>query len=236
MRSMLLVVALLFPLTVMAGTALPDGPHVVASGEGKVSTKPDSARISFEFSARDGRALPAKQQVDAAVNRFLDGLKPYAIEDKDIRASELSASEDVDYDEKGKRVSNGFVAERTVTVVLKDLARLNDFLDFGLGAGATSIGSVAFESTRAKALREEARLQAVANARKQATELAAAFEGKVGPVYSINSLGSSTEDRYGATTLDRVEITGTRYREGGRYLQSDVEYTESVRAVFDLQR
>ena len=65
--------------------------------------------------------------------------------------------------------------------------------------------------------------------------LALAFGGRLGPVYSINSIGSHTGYEYGATTLDRIQVTGSRVG-GGRYLQADVEFNESVRAVFDLQR
>ncbi|MDI9238174.1 SIMPL domain-containing protein [Lysobacter sp. LF1] len=236
MHSLAFAVALLVPVTSVAGTPLPDGPHVIASGEGKVSARPDSARVSFDFLQRDARPLVAKQKVDVAVNALLEGLSRYAIQDKDIRASDLSTGEDVDFDDNGRRVSRGFVAERKVTVVLNDLTRLNEFLDFGLGAGATGIANVSFESTREKALREEARLQAIAVARQQAADLATAFGGKLGPVYSINSQGSNVEYQYNATTLDRVQVTGTRMGSSGRYLQSDVEYRESVRAVFDLQR
>jgi uncharacterized protein YggE len=180
-------------------------------------------------------SLPAKQGVDAAVNRLLDSLDTYSVADDDITASSLDASEDVDYDDEGKRTSNGFVASRSVTVLLKDVDRLNAFLDNGLASGAHGIGSVAFESSREDALREEARKEAVADARAKAMEMANAFGTRLGPVYSIGSINSRFENQYGATTLDRVEVTGSRIQRG-RYVQPEVEYTETVNAVFELLR
>lgn len=242
MRSMvrLALLAVFLPFCAAAGTPLPDAPHVVTTGEAKVSAKPDSATIQFQFdhrASRASRALPAKQQVDAAVNAFLAGLGRFAVADTDVRASELSAAEDIDYDDKGRPVSNGFVADRSVTAVLRDLSRLNEFLDYGLGAGATGIGDVSFTSSDEKRLREEAKRKAIEDARAKADGLATAFGSRLGPVYSINSARSGMGDSYGATTLDRVEVTGSRYKpQPGRYLQANVDYTESVQAVFELQR
>lgn len=131
-------------------------------------------------------------------------------------------------------MSSGFVASRSVTVLLRQVARLNAFLDTGLAAGADEIADVSFESSRADALREEARRKAVDDARAKAEGMATAFGARLGPVYSIDSAGSNQAARYGATTLDRIEVTGTRMSPG-RYLQAEVEYTGSVSAVFELQ-
>lgn len=236
MRSIVcLALSIALPLGALAGTPLPDAPHVVATGEGKVSAMPDSARIQFAFDHTAARPLVAKQQVDVAVNAFLNGLDQFAVDEADVRASELSASEDIEYD-KGRKVSNGFNASREVTVLLKDLSKLNDFLDYGLGAGANGVSDVTFIASNEKQLREQAKRMAVADARARADGLATAFGSRLGPVYSVNSLRSGLVENYGATTLDRIEVTGSRYVRSGRYLQSNVDYSESVQAVFELQR
>jgi uncharacterized protein len=236
MRLFVASMLLLSCTTVLAGTPLPDAPHIVVTGEGTLSAKPDSARVRFDFEQRAPQPLLAKQAVDAAVNKLLAGLGDFGVEEKDITASSLSASEDVNYTEQGKRTSNGFVAERDVTVVLKDIDRLNDFLDNGLASGAHEIGDVTFESTRADALRDEARHKAVDDASKKAADMAAAFGAGLGSVYSIDSINSRHEGLYGgATTLDRIQVTGSR-KPRGRYIQPTVEYTETVDAVFELKR
>lgn len=235
MRILIATLLLLGCSAALAGTPLPDTPHIVASGQGKATTKPDTARITFQFEQRAPQPLPAKQAVDTAVNRLLAGLDAYGVADDDITASSLDASEDIDYDDDGRRTSRGFVAARSVTVLLKDVDRLNDFLDTGLAAGAHGIGGIEFESSGKEALREQARQEAVADARAKAAEMAAAFGARLGAVYSIGSLDSRYGDQYGATSLDRVEVSGSRTRPG-RYLQPEVAYTERVSAVFELQR
>lgn len=233
---LLIASALLLACTAsIAATPLPDAPHIVVSGQGKVSVQPDSVRVRLDFEQRASQPLPAKQAVDAAVNALLASLGGFGVTDTDVTASSLSASEDVDVTNDGKRVSNGFVAERNVSVVLKQVDRLNEFLDNALACGAHAIGNLSFESTNAVALRSRARQKAVDDAKNKAAGMAAAFGAGLGPVYSIGSINSRNQGMYGATTLDRVEVTGTRIPQG-RYIQPTVEYTESIDAVFELKR
>ncbi|RPE80198.1 hypothetical protein EDC50_2030 [Vulcaniibacterium tengchongense] len=227
----------LVPLCGLAGTPLPDAPHVVASGTGEVKATPDTARVSLDFRHRADAPLPAKQRVDAGVNRLLEALPTFAIAEKDVRASNLLANEEFDFVD-GRRVPNGYAASRNVDVLLRDVGRLNALLDTALAAGAT-VGGVSYESSRAEQLRAEAKRRAVADARQEAAELARVFQAGLGPVYSINSLNSQLETYVVAepSPLHAVTVSGSRAAAApGRYLQPTVEYRESVRAVFELQR
>lgn len=233
MRALLL--AILFLATpCLAGTALPDGPHVVASGQGKVTVAPDLATITLHAKYRHADAATAKRQVDQGIDAFLKIAPTFGLGPADITASDLSLSEDIG-DEGDHRVIKGFVANRQVTVKLRALDRLGEFLDAAVAAGLNEVEDVSFESTRKEALRLQARAKAVADAREKAAGLATAFGAAVGPVYSINSVNSGLSDGYGATTLDRIEVTGSRINTG-RYLQPTVDYTERVSAVFELKR
>jgi uncharacterized protein YggE len=216
-----------------AGTPLPDAPHVTATGEGKVSVAPDIARIKLTARYRNASAAAAKQAVDRSVDAFLDLAPRFGLEPAQVTAGDLSVSEDVDRDDNGRRISSGFVATREITVELRQLARLGEFLDAALASGVNEVDDIAFESSRADALRAEARAKAVADAREKAGGLAKAFGVALGPVYSINSLNSSYADRYGEQ-LDRVVVTGSRGR--SRYVQPTVDYSERVATVFELKR
>lgn len=235
-RGGLLVGLLWVAGTAWAGTPLPDGPHIVVSGEGKASGVPDQVRVTFEFTARGAKPLPTKQSVDQGVNRLLARLGEFEIAKDDVQAGDLKTSEDVDYTDSGKLVSNGFTSERSVTVLLKKIELLNDLIDMGLGEGANEFSNLSFESSQAATLRAQAKRQAIDNLRAKATETAAGFNAQLGPVYSINSVNSQEARTYNErTTLDSVVVSGAR-RVQGRYLQPTVEYTESVNAVFELKR
>lgn len=231
----LLLAALLIAAPASAGTPLPDAPHVMASGEGKASVAPDLARITLTARYRNAAPAAAKHAVDRSIEAFLDLAPRFGLEPAHVTAADLSVSEDIDYDARDRKISNGFVASREVTVELRELARLGAFLDAALAAGMNEVDRIVFESSRAEALRAEARDKAVAQAREKAGGLAEAFGATLGPVYSINSLNSVSTDGYGATMLDRVQVTGTRIQRS-RYVQPTVEYSERVSAVFELKR
>lgn len=228
----LAVLSLLMPLA-HADTPLPDGPHVVSRGEGKVVAAPDVAVIEVAIEGRGPSAAAAKALADRAADALLAATARYDINAKDIDPSSLRVGEDVEITEGGRRVSNGFQASRRIEVKLRDLARFNDFLDAALAAGNVELSNIAFESSRKDALLAQARLQAVRDARERANGLAQAFDARLGAVYSIEStrtggLGSRYE-------LDRIEVTGSRIRTS-RDIQPQVEYTASIEAVFDLLR
>jgi uncharacterized protein len=235
MRAFLLI-GLLSVNPCWAGTPLPDAPHVVTNGEGKVTAKPDLARVTISSHYRNASGSIAKQSVDRSIEAFLKVAPDFGLAPEDITASDVSVSEDIDYDDRGRRTSNGFVGNRDVKLDLRDLNRLGALLDAALAAGMTEIDNISFESSRKEQLRLEARNKAIADAREKAAGLATAFGGSIGPVYSINSVRSGISDGYGeATTLDRVEVTGSRIQRSA-YLQPTVEYTENVSAVFELKR
>lgn len=235
MRKAMLAVLLAVTVPAWAGTPLPEGPHIVISGEGDVSVAPQRARITLSFEQRAAQPLLAKQAADQAVSRYLAVLPGYNVGSDDITASDLSAQEEFDYDGKDRRVSRGFVASRSVTVVLDELERLNELLDAGLKAGASAVESVNFEAREADALRAQAKAKAVETAQRKARETAAAFGVRLGKVYSIDSVNSRQSHVWGGDTfLNRVQVGGSRLPV--RYLQPQVKFTESVSAVFELER
>lgn len=233
-RVMALTLGLL-ALPSMAGTPLPDGPHVVATGSGKVMVAPDMAEITVSSEVNDASAARAKQKVDAAVNAFLLALRQQGVTEEDIKASDLSINEDVDTNDDGRRISNGYDASRTVTFKLRDLARLNAVLDAALEAGMNRFRGTRFVSSREDVLRAKARVDAAQDAKERASEIASGFNARLGAIYSINSANSSLSShyRYDTNSLDSVTVTGSRAHPG-RYLQPEIEFNESVTAVFSL--
>jgi uncharacterized protein YggE len=219
----------------MAGTPLPDAPHVVVQGEGLVSVAPDSATVTTVARHRSADPAEAKRMVDRAVDALLKVAPRFDVAPDDMTASDLALREDIDHDDNGRPVSRGHVASRQVKVRLDDLERLGAWLDAALAAGFNDVDDVTFKSSNEVRLREDARARAVADAREKATGLAVAFGGGLGPVYSINSLNSMYSDGYGATTLDRIQVTGSRI-DSGRYLQPTIDFTERVSAVFEITR
>ncbi|MBS0226029.1 MAG: SIMPL domain-containing protein [Proteobacteria bacterium] len=219
-----------------AGTPLPDGPHVVTSGEGKVSVAPDMVTLHVSVSKRNPVAANAKREADEAVSRFLDALAKQGVANADITASSLRLSEDTDRDDNGKRVSNGYTAERSVDVKLRALNRFNAVLDDALAAGIDRFGNFDFESSRKLELIAQARSLAAQDAQRKAEDLARGFSAHAGKIYSIGSAGSGTTDHYQrGNELGTITVTGSS-KDPARYLQPQIDFIEHVQVVFDLVR
>lgn len=236
MRPVLLCVLLCACLSAVAGTPLPDGPHVVVSGEGKVTAVPDVALITLRAAHRDTNPAVAKRRVDQSVEALLALAPDFGIAPEAVTAGSLDISDDSEYDD-GPRKPVQYQASRRVDIRFDQLARLGALLDAAVGAGMQEVDSITFESSRKDVLLLQARDKAVAGARESAAGLARAFGAKAGAVYSINSVSSGLASGYGAS-LDRIEVTGSRRATGspGRYLQPEVHYTERVSVVFELAR
>jgi len=232
-KRMITALLPLLSAVAVAGTPLPDAPHVVVQGEGLVSVAPDSATVSMVARHRSANAGEAKRVVDRAVADLLKVAPDYDVSPDDITASDLALREDEEYDDNDRRLPSAHVASREVKVRMDDLERLGAWMDAALAAGFTDVSDVNFKSSQETRLREDARAQAVADAREKAGGLAVAFGGRLGPVYSINSLNSMQADGYGNTTLDRIQVTGSRM-DSGRYLQPRIDFTERVSAVFEI--
>lgn len=147
MRPVLLAL-LLAATPALAGTPLPDAPHVTATGEGTVSVAPDVARIGFTARYRNASPAVAKQAVDRSIGALLDLAPRFGLAPAQVTAGDLPVSEDLDTDENGRKVSSGFFAARGITVELHDLARLGEFLDAALAAGVSEVDDITFESSR----------------------------------------------------------------------------------------
>ncbi len=221
--------------TAFAGTPLPDAPHVVVQGEGLASAEPDSATITMVARHRSADAGEAKRVVDGAVNALLRIAPDFDVDPDDITASDLALREEVEYDDDDRRLPAAHIASRELKVRLDDLDRLGAWMDAALAAGFSNVSDISFKSNREPQLRKEARAKAVADAREKASGLATAFGGRLGPVYSINSVNSAQAHGYGNTTLDRIVVTGSRI-DSGQYLQPRIDFTERVSAVFEISR
>lgn len=229
----LLCAGLMTTVGARAGTPLPDGPHVVVSGEGKVTATPDVALITLRAAYRDSDPAVAKRRVDQSVEALLALVPEYGVSPQAVTAASLDLSDDSDYEDSPRKPVQ-YRASRRVDIRFDQLPRLGALLDAAVAAGMQEVDSITFESSRKDALLLQARDKAVTDARESAAGLARAFGARVGSVYSINSVNSALASGYGGS-LDRIEVTGSR-RTTSRYVQPEVHYTERVSVVFELAR
>lgn len=158
-------------------------------GTAEVKVVPDRAVIEIGVEKQDHSASVAKHAEDAAARRILAALRGNGIDDKDIQTTFLSLQPQ-SYTRKGVRISY-FVAAQTMTITVRDLAKLDTLLEALIKAGGNRIDAIGYETSDLRKYRDQARDMAVKAAREKAGALAKALGQEIGKAQSIEEVTES---------------------------------------------
>jgi hypothetical protein len=164
---------------------------ISVTGEASVSVAPDRAQIEAGVTSDSKTAREASEANNAAMGKLLLALKAAGVEEKDIQTSRLSLQPQIAPNRTGEAAAIvGYRASNRVTVRLRDVLKVASTIDMLVGAGATDIGGIDFSVSNASKLLDEAREQAVADARRKAEIYARAAGVTLGAPLSISEEGA----------------------------------------------
>ena len=169
-----------------------DFPSAISvSGEATVSVAPDLAQIDAGVANDAKTAKEASDANNAAMGKVLLALKGAGIAEKDYQTSRLSLQPQYGQNKStGASPVVGFRASNRVTVKIRDVTKVAGIIDTLVGAGANDIGNISFEVTQASKLLDDAREQAVADARRKAEIYAKATGVTLGAPLSVSEGGA----------------------------------------------
>jgi len=157
--------------------AIPVQPQITAGisvvGEGIVLAQPNVVRITLGVDVFDQSLANAQAEAARRMDAVVSKLKADGIADTDIRT--ISFNILPQYDQQGnpnQPVLRGYQVQNLVEVRSTNVSGLGSLLDDVVGSGATRVQGIAFESNDMEALKNQARDQAMANARAKAEQLA----------------------------------------------------------------
>jgi uncharacterized protein YggE len=166
-------------------------PAVISvTGEATVSVPPDLAQIDGGVSSDAKTAREASEANNAAMAKVLLALKRAGIDEKDLQTSRLSLQPQSAPARSEPSAIVGYRASNRVTIRLRDVTKVANVIDTLVGAGANDIGGVNFMVSQASKLLDDAREQAVADARRKAEIYAKAAGVTLGAPLSISEEGS----------------------------------------------
>lgn len=182
-----LVLVALLPVAAMA-----DAPPrtISVSGDGLVEIKPDMATLQIGVRHQAPTAREALDLMSAGLGPVIARLRDAGIADADIQTGALGLNQIYEYPDNAPPRVTGIEAYSTVTVRVRDIARVGSVLDGVVDDGANSLGGISFGLEDLAAALDEARAQAVADARARAEIYAAAAGVALGDVLSISEAGS----------------------------------------------
>lgn len=158
--------------------------QITVVGNGEADVTPDMARVQIGVQTQAASAGEALSQNNANMEALLARLREQGIANQDIQTSSVSISPRYDYNGPSP-TQNGYDANNTVTVTIRNIAQTGQLLDQVVQAGANNIGGINFTVDDPSALQTNARNAALTDAKTRAEAMAQAVGGTVGQVLSV---------------------------------------------------
>ena len=191
-----------FAAAIVAGTLLvapalaqtTEPAAIAVTGEASVSVAPDQAQIDAGVVSNAKTAREASEANNSAMGKVLLALKGAGIEEKDYQTSRLSLRPQYTQpqpNQAGQPVVAGYIANNRVLIRLRDVTKVASVIDALVTAGANNIGNINFMASQASKLLDDAREQAIADARRKAEIYARAANVTLGAPLRISEDSSS---------------------------------------------
>jgi uncharacterized protein len=177
-------------LPIAPALAQSETPAISVTGEATISVPPDQAQVEAGVTSDGKTAREASEANNVTMGKVLLALKAAGIDGKDIQTSRLSLQPQSAPNHSTNAIA-GYRASNQVTVRLRDVTKVAGTIDLLVGAGANDIGGIHFMVSQASKLLDDAREQAVADARRKAEIYAKAAGVALGTPLSIAEEGGS---------------------------------------------
>ncbi len=178
-----LIALSLRPSTIAAATTPVPVRQITVVGKGEAKASPDTARVQLGVQTEAPSARQALTDNNGKMSALVAKLKELGVANQDIQTSNISIYPRYDHD--GREVL-GYQVHNTVTVKIRSVGQTGDLLDQVVDAGANNMSGISFMIEDPKALEQQAREQAIADARTRAEAMAKAAGASVGQIISIS--------------------------------------------------
>lgn len=154
---------------------------ISVTGEGEATAIPDIGKFSFSVMAEGADAVKAREESNTKTNAVIAFLKEKGVEDKDIKTESYNLNPKYKYEQKpcpygsycpGEQVEDGFEVTQTISVKVRNIDQAGELVA-GVGdKGAMNLSGLEFTIDNTSALEDEARKEAIADAKAKAEVLA----------------------------------------------------------------
>ncbi len=207
----------------------PAFPTITVTGEGSVEAAPDLATIQIGVTTVGESAAEALAANSTAMQAVMKRLAEAGVAARDLQTSGLSVNPNwTGYDSSssgGPKIS-GYTASNMLTVRVRALDGLGSVLDASVSDGANTLNGLTFGLAEPKPAMDEARKEAVADAKAKAALIAEAAGAKLGPIVSISE---------GGTVMDPQPMYRAAADSGAAPVAGgEIGYSASVTVVWQL--
>jgi uncharacterized protein len=148
------------------------GSGISVLGEGVVIAQPTTARITLGTDVFMPSLAAAQAEASTRMDAVVQKLKASGIPDTDIRTVSFSISPQYETRDPNQPTLRGYQVQNLVEARSHDVGSLGQLIDDVVSAGATRVVGITFEAGDMQSLKDQARDQAMQNARAKAEQLA----------------------------------------------------------------
>ena len=190
-----------------------------ASGEGKATAVPDQATVEAGVTQQGTIVTDAQNKVNTQTQKIITELKKLGISDKDIKTTNYSVNPNYGSNggiqpmiyppvpAEGQTITS-YTVTQNLEINVKDLTKVNKVIDTATANGANIVGGAnfTFSDELQSKLENQARIQAVNDAKSKAQNLAQASGIHLGRVVNVVESGSGFPI---PMAMKASEVTGT---------------------------
>jgi len=189
-------VPVLFALLVSVAASAQDSAsahttQLTVTAEAEARAVPDIARLSTGVVTQAADAGSALRANAREMDQVMAALKAVGIQERDIQTSGISLYPQYRHARNETPSINGYQAHNTVSVTVREIARLGEVVDALVASGANQIDGPHFALDAPEPVLNRARVAALANARTRATLYADALGVPVKRIISIHEGGGA---------------------------------------------
>lgn len=166
-----------------------DGTLLNVSANAEAKRVPDVATLSAGVVTQAADGNTAMRQNAEQMTKVLAAIKAAGIAERDVQTSGVNLSPQYRYAENEAPKITGYQASNTVSLKVRDIARLGKVLDALAAQGANQINGPQFEIDQPEPVYDEARLAALKKAQARAETYAKALGLRVRRIVSISESG-----------------------------------------------
>lgn len=218
MTSRILMCALAIACAIAPLSARAADRLVTVTGEATVSVAPDTAVIRIGVNSVGKTARDASDANARQMTSVLAAIRDAGIADRDVQTSRLSLQPQYDPNKSGTARLTGFQVTNQVTIRIREIDKLPTILDRAIAAGANEMSGIEFVVSEQSKLLDQARDDAVADARRKAELYAKAAGAKLGGVVAIAEDGASPPVR----PMQAMRAAGVPVAPGEQMLRATV--------------
>ncbi|KQC11716.1 MAG: hypothetical protein APR63_04035 [Desulfuromonas sp. SDB] len=204
MKKIILLI-LFGSLIAAAGSAqyFEDYHYISVNGESTIEIVPDKVLITLGVETRNTDIVVAQQENNQIIKDVFSIASSFGVDDDDMQTNYISVEpyyQDV-YDYNGVwqgQELEGYYVRNSVVLTLTDLSEFEDFITSVLESGVNYVHGIQFSSSNLDQYKNQARIEAIQDAKMKAQMMAEALGMEIGEPITIyeNQTSSWTWDSY----------------------------------------